>query len=160
MRSLRSLGGAFTKHFSPGGVPGNALRSMSPVFPATTRQNLWSPRRQRQRHTFLKKWPQVTMTTQVPTSCRLTAMRSDQEYQSQERKYPVAIATRCTENMELFLYGSFQLPAYLRAGDCPGNFHIDQGLPTLLSGWQSSETEAASVSYCCVTNHLNRSDLK
>lgn len=127
---------------------------MSPVLPATTRQNLRSPRKQCQWHTFFKKWPQVTMTTKVPTSCWLTAMRSDQEDQSWEQKYLVAIATGCTENMGV---ASCQRTRGLVIAQ--EIFASPQGWPTALPGRRSSETEAAPVSYCCVTNPPNRGDL-
>lgn len=94
------------------------------------------------------------MTTKVPTSCWLTAMRSDQEDQSWEQKYLVAIATGCTENMGV---SSCQRTRGLVIAQ--EIFASPQGWPTALPGRRSSETEAAPVSYCCVTNPPNRGDL-
>lgn len=65
----------------------------------------------------------------------------------------------CYSNWMYRKHGSFQLPAYSRAGDRPGNFRITPGLAHRSPGRRSSKTEAAPVSYCCVTNPPNRGDL-
>lgn len=63
------------------------------------------------------------------------------------------------QKMELFQWGSFQCKS-----KCKAFFQSEwitqeistfvKSYPIILSGWQNSETEAVSVSYCCKTNNL------
>lgn len=113
----------------------------------STRLNCRSPRKQCQWNRFKKKWSQVTITTKVPTSCWLTAKWYDQEDQSREQKYQVAIETGYRGKWSYFRRNAFREKSECKAffqGKCsPWNLmHLPTAIPSFSSFWPRSKTDA------------------